>query len=77
MLVKEVVNSHSEIVHVPYNEAYESGFEDLKRRVPDISKLRNLIGYKPTKSIREIIEIIDQELKMDRVGGGKAKQDKE
>lgn len=73
MLVKEVVNSHSEIVHVPYNEAYESGFEDLKRRVPDISKLRNLIGYKPTKSIREIIEIMVQELKIARVGGGEAK----
>lgn len=77
ILVKEVLNSHSEIIHVPYDEAYESGFEDLKRRVPDMSKLRNLIGYKPTKNIREIIEIIAQELKMDRVGGGKAKQDKE
>lgn len=73
MLVKEVVNSPSEIVHVPYDEAYESGFEDLRRRVPDISKIRNLIGYKTTKSIREIINMVVQELRIDQGRGGKVK----
>jgi len=57
-LVKEVTGSPSEIVYIPYNQAYEEGFEDMKRRVPDIRKIQNLIGYQPTKELREIIEDI-------------------
>jgi UDP-glucose 4-epimerase len=55
-LIKEVTGSSSEIVHIPYDEAYEQGFEDMPRRVPDISKLRALTGYCPTLAIREILE---------------------
>ena len=55
-LVKKITESKSEIVHIPYDEAYEQGFEDLMRRVPDTSKLRDFIGYEPTMGIREIIE---------------------
>jgi len=55
-LVKEMTGSSSEIVHVPYDQAYEEGFEDMPRRVPDISKVKELIGYEPTLDIRGILE---------------------
>ncbi|MCK9555477.1 GDP-mannose 4,6-dehydratase [bacterium] len=44
--IKEKTSSPSEISYIPYDKAYESGFEDMLRRVPDISKLRKFIGYK-------------------------------
>ncbi|MFC1989844.1 GDP-mannose 4,6-dehydratase [Chloroflexota bacterium] len=62
-LVKEVTRSKSEIVYIPYDKAYEEGFEDLRRRVPDISKVKELIGYEPTKNIGEMIEIMVKDLK--------------
>jgi len=52
--------SSSEIVHVPYEQAYGEGFEDMPRRVPNLSKIGQLIGYRPTKSLDQIIErVID------------------
>ena len=48
--------SKSSIVTVPYSEAYEEGFEDMERRVPDIGKINRLIGFKPTKNLDEIIQ---------------------
>lgn len=61
-LVREMTGSSSEVKLIPYDEAYEEGFEDMARRVPDISRLRELIGYEPTLDIREILEqvIADQ-----------------
>ncbi len=60
--IKELTKSKSKIVFVPYEKAYEPGFEDMPRRKPDISKINKLIGYKPTKSLREmLIEIIEYE----------------
>ena len=53
--VKTLVGSASPIVTIPYDQAYESGFEDMPRRVPDISKIRNLIGYAPRVSLDEIL----------------------
>jgi UDP-glucose 4-epimerase len=53
--VKTLTGSHSEIVKIPYDKAYESGFEDMPRRVPDISKLGKLIGYAPTVELDEIL----------------------
>ncbi len=44
--VKSITHSPSPILHVPYDEAYQEGFEDMERRVPDIVKIANLIGYK-------------------------------
>ena len=55
-LVKEISGSASAIVTVPYDEAYESGFEDMPRRVPDITKIRTLIGWNPTLTLPEIVE---------------------
>ena len=53
--VKELTNSESEIVLVPYDEAYEEGFEDMPRRVPDISKAGQHIGFKPTFDLEGIL----------------------
>lgn len=54
-LVLEVVGSDSGIEFVPYERAYKTGFEDMRRRVPDISKIGTLIGWRPTQSLKEII----------------------
>jgi UDP-glucose 4-epimerase len=53
--VKQLTESSSTIVRVPYDQAYEAGFEDMPRRVPDISKLRALVGYQPTVELDEIL----------------------
>jgi UDP-glucose 4-epimerase len=55
-LIKKMTGSSSTIVKIPYDQAYESGFEDMPRRVPDISKIGALIGYKPTVELDEILE---------------------
>ena len=54
-MVRDVAKSSSEITLVPYDQAYEEGFEDMGRRVPDLSKIRNLIGYKPTVDLPNIV----------------------
>jgi UDP-glucose 4-epimerase len=53
--VRELTQSSSPIEYVPYDQAYEAGFEDMPRRVPDIAKLRALIGYEPKVGLDEII----------------------
>jgi UDP-glucose 4-epimerase len=53
--VRELSGSKSPIKLVPYEEAYESGFEDMPRRVPDLSKVTALIGYKPRFSLDDIL----------------------
>jgi UDP-glucose 4-epimerase len=54
--VKLLTGSRSEIVLVPYSEAYEAGFEDMPRRVPDLTKIAGLIGYHPTRTLDQILE---------------------
>ena len=56
--VKELAGSKSEIVTVPYDEAYEEGFEDMPRRVPDTSKVSKLTGFKPTVTLDEILQSV-------------------
>jgi UDP-glucose 4-epimerase len=53
--VRALSGSTSEIVRIPYEQAYEAGFEDMPRRVPDIAKVGALIGYKPTVELDEIL----------------------
>jgi UDP-glucose 4-epimerase len=53
--VKSLTGSSSEIVHIPYEKAYGEGFEDMPRRVPDIGKVHTLIGYRPRKTLDEIL----------------------
>jgi len=56
--VKALTGSDSQITFVPYDEAYEEGFEDMLRRVPDIAKIRDLIGYRPRHSIDQILQSV-------------------
>jgi UDP-glucose 4-epimerase len=65
--VKEATGSSSEIKLVPYDEAYEEGFEDMQRRIPDTTRIRERIGWEPTKSLDEILADVVNE---HRVGPG-------
>jgi UDP-glucose 4-epimerase len=56
--VKALTGSRSPIQLIPYDQAYEAGFEDMPRRVPDISKIGALIGYQPRRSLDEIIRTV-------------------
>jgi len=57
-MVKDMVGSRSDIVLVPFERAYEPGFEDMQRRLPDISKLERLIGYQPSMNLGAMLERI-------------------
>ena len=65
--VREATGSSSEIKLVPYDEAYEEGFEDMQRRIPDTTRIRERIGWEPTKSLDEILADVVNE---HRVGPG-------
>jgi UDP-glucose 4-epimerase len=56
--VIKVTESKSEITYTPYSDAYPAGFEDIQRRVPDISKIKQAIGWAPTKDLTHIISDI-------------------
>ena len=69
-LIKKMTASHSEIEFVPFAVAYAPGFEDMPRRMPDITKLQRLIGYGPTLNLPEMLEqIIAYERKVLRASG--------
>ena len=53
--VKRTMASESRIRLIPYDQAYESGFEDMPRRIPDLSRIRRLIAYRPSKTLDEIL----------------------
>jgi UDP-glucose 4-epimerase len=53
--VRALTGGRSTIVTIPYDEAYESGFEDMPRRVPDLTKIRELVGYAPRASLDDIL----------------------
>ncbi len=55
LMVKELTNSSSEIVYVPYDEAYGPGFEDIQYRVPDTTRLRRLLSFEPTRRLTDIV----------------------
>lgn len=59
----EETNSQSEIIHVPYAEAYGDGFEDMERRVPNIDLIHQLVGWNPTRDLSTIIADISAEMK--------------
>jgi len=56
--VKELTKSDSEITFTPYDEAYEEGFEDMPRRIPDISKANKLVGFKPQVTLDGILKSV-------------------
>lgn len=55
-LVKERTNSKSAITYIPYDQAYEPGFEDMPRRVPALGKLERLTGFQPTIPLNDIVD---------------------
>jgi UDP-glucose 4-epimerase len=58
--VRALSGSTSAIKYIPYEEAYESGFEDMPRRVPDLARIEGLIGYKPVHGLDDILlQVID------------------
>ncbi|MCA1839972.1 MAG: NAD-dependent epimerase/dehydratase family protein [Actinomycetota bacterium] len=61
-LVIEMTSSDSAIKFLPYEDVYESGFEDMPRRVPSIDRAKKLIGFEPKTSLREIIQIMSSHL---------------
>ena len=63
--------SASKIRFVPYAEAYGDGFEDMKRRVPSLTKAERLIGYKPTRTLDDIINDVAAEFRKDSVAQSK------
>lgn len=65
-LAKKIIDetgSKSEIVHMPYSEAYGDGFEDMERRVPSIDLINELVGWKPNRDLSTIISDISKEMK--------------
>lgn len=59
--VREIVGSESDIVLVPYDDAYEEGFEDMRRRAPDISKVRDLIDFEPKLDLATVIRDVAEQ----------------
>jgi len=56
--VIERTESTSQIKYIPYTDAYPVGFEDMQRRVPDITKIKNSIGWQPTHTLDSIIDSV-------------------
>jgi UDP-glucose 4-epimerase len=61
----ELTNSTSTISFIPYSDAYPEGFEDMQRRVPDISKIKNAINWQPRHSLDSIIGSVVRSLRGD------------
>jgi len=62
-LIKQVTGSRSKIIHVPYEQVYGEHFEDIRRRLPDISKIQRFIDYHPDTDLVRIIEEIAEDTK--------------
>ncbi len=58
-----MTGSTSEIMYIPYSQAYGDGFEDMQRRVPSIEKANRLIGYQPTRTLDDIINDVAEEFR--------------
>jgi len=61
--VKSMTGSCSPIHYIPYDQAYEAGFEDMPRRVPDISKIREFMGYEPKMQLDDIIRTVIEHMR--------------
>ena len=64
----ERTGSSSRITHVPYDVAYESGFEDMARRVPDTTKINQLIGWKPKRNLDDVLDDVIAEVQAEQIG---------
>ena len=62
--VLERTGSKSDLVFVPYDEAYEHGFEDMERRVPDTTRVNDLVGWVPNRSLEQIIDDVSADVRI-------------
>src|SRR5215211_2259734 len=62
--VRDVLHSDSEIVYVPYEKAYGPGFDDMRRRIPDLARAKNMIGWAPKHSIEDTISEVAAHMKV-------------
>jgi len=53
--IKKITNSSSKIEYIKYEDAYEEGFEDMRKRIPDLTKIKEFIGYKPKYTLKDIL----------------------
>jgi UDP-glucose 4-epimerase len=61
-MVVQLAGSSSGVIFVPYEEAYEPGFEDMERRLPDLDKVAGVTGWRPTRTLQDIVQdVIDYE----------------
>lgn len=56
--IREITGSEAEIQLIPYSEAYEPGFEDMHRRIPDLRKINRVVGYEPQRKLDDIIQSV-------------------
>ena len=68
--VRAATGSQSPITFVPYDEAYEAGFEDMPRRVPDLTKIHSCVGYRPTLGLDEILQRVIAHMREAKLVGG-------
>jgi UDP-glucose 4-epimerase len=68
-LIIDKTGSPSSIVHVPYDVAYETGFEDMVRRVPDVGKLESLTGWRAQRSLAQILDDVIDEVRSEMGAG--------
>jgi UDP-glucose 4-epimerase len=61
--IRDTTGSTSEIIYVPYDEAYEAGFEDMQRRRPDTTRISNLLGWAPTRDLDQIVADVAEDLR--------------
>jgi len=61
--VRQMAGSCSDIHYIPYDQAYEAGFEDMPRRVPDITKIREYVGYEPKVPLDDIIRTVIEHMR--------------
>ena len=54
--IKKMTNSKSKIEYIKYDDAYEEGFEDMRRRIPDLTKINKMIGFEPKYKLKDILE---------------------
>jgi UDP-glucose 4-epimerase len=54
----EMTKSKSTLTYVPYEKAYPLGFEDMERRIPDLFKIKSLIGFQPKVELEEILKMV-------------------
>lgn len=65
--IKKMTSSDSEIKFIPYDEAYEAGFEDMAIRIPDLTKVKSMVGYKPKVNLDETLKRVIEYYSVDHL----------